>query len=178
MPVETNTNLVISSTNGSKKTERILVIGVGNILLKDEGIGVHIAGELQKHDLPDNVEVIDGGTAGLDILLSQDKGYKLVVIDAIKAGEKAGTIYKIRLKEREKDRLRQIFCEKEQAKISLHQVGLLDALTAAEKMNCEPEEVVIFGVEPAEVDCGLELTGQVKSKVDKIIEKVLEEIRK
>jgi hydrogenase maturation protease len=151
---------------------RVLILGVGNILLRDEGIGVHVAQQLSKYDLPDNVEVIDGGTAGLDILLSQEGLYKLVVVDAVRAGKKSGTVYKTKY-------LAPRFVRGfpvGQSKISLHQFNLLDALAVAEKMGCLPEEVVIIGVEPGEVDLGLELTEKVARSVPEVIEKVLEEI--
>lgn len=165
------------SEKNSRDSGRILVLGLGNILLKDEGIGVHIAGELQKQNLPANVEVIDGGTAGLDILLLQQVPYKLVVVDAMKAGKKPGTIYKTRLKTDAIDRLAEIFSEKKQSKISLHQVGLADALVAAQKTGCAPDEIVIIGIEPKEIDSGLELSRQVKQKIPEIINTILEEIR-
>lgn len=153
-----------------------MILGLGNILLKDEGIGVHIAGRLQKPALPCNVEVIDGGTAGLDILLSQKDLYKLVVIDAVRAGKEPGTIYKARLKGQETGELTRILARGKDAKISLHQVGLIDALAVAEKMNRAPEEIVIIGIEPGEVNCGLELTKPVKRSIPDVIKKVLEEI--
>ena len=176
MPVKMGTSLVVSSGNSCGKSGRVLVLGLGNVLLKDEGVGVHVAGELQKHVLSCNVEVIDGGTAGLDVLLSQQGLDKLVVIDAMRAGKKPGTIYKTRLKAEEKDKLTQIFSEAE-PKISLHQVGLLDALSVAEKMNHAPEEIVIIGVEPKEMDYGLELTEPVKQRLAEIVNMVLEEIK-
>ena len=94
---ETDTGLLCPA-NSCGGSGRVLVLGLGNILLRDEGAGVHAAQELQKQSLPGNVEVIDGGTAGLEILLSQQCPYKLLVIDATKAGNEPGTIYKIRLK--------------------------------------------------------------------------------
>jgi len=177
MQVKAKSNLVVKPVDNCAEKTKVLVLGLGNMLLKDEGIGVHVAQQLQKRKLPDNVEVIDGGTAGMDILLSQQKFYKLVVIDAVKAGKRAGTIYKALFKAEEKDRLNRIFGEDKESKISLHQVGLIDALAAAEKMNCAPKEIVIIGVEPKQVDCGLELTEEVKQKVPAIINTVLEEIK-
>ncbi len=177
MPVKMGTSLVVSSGNSCGKSGRVLVLGLGNVLLKDEGVGVHVAGQLQKQVLPCNVEVIDGGTAGLDVLLSQQGLDKLVVIDAMRAGKKPGTIYKTRLKAGEEDKLTQIFSEAEQPKISLHQVGLIDALAAAEKLNCAPKEIVIIGVEPKEMDYGLELTEPVKQRLAEIVNMVLEEIK-
>jgi len=183
MPVKTNASLLVTPAKDCSKppgppagSRRILVLGLGNILLRDEGIGVHVAGRLQKQDLPDNVEVIDGGTATLDILLSEEGRYKLLVIDALRAGGKPGSIYHARLKAGQKDELPRIFGQPKESKISLHQVGLIEALVAAEKMNRAPEEVVIIGVEPGQVDCGLELTEPVRQSVPQIIEKVLEEI--
>jgi hydrogenase maturation protease len=173
MQVKTDASLVMSSEK-SCSTGRILVLGLGNILLKDEGVGVHIAQMLQELALPHNVEVVDGGTASLDVLLLAPGIEKLVVIDALRAGKEAGTIYKARLKSEERDKLEQIFSSG--SRISLHQVGLIDALAIAEKMNCAPKEIAIIGIEPKKIDCGLELTDDVKQKIPEIINTVLKEI--
>ena len=170
-------SLATRAQTNHRDSGSVLVLGLGNILLKDEGIGARIAQELAKQDLPDNVKVIDGGTAGLDILLLQEGLDKLVVIDAMRAGEKPGTIYKARFEAREKDKFAQIFGQDKDSKISLHQVGLIDALAAAEKMNCAPREIVIIGVEPKKINCGLELTEQVRQKIPQIVNTVLEEIK-
>ena len=155
-------------------TGRALVLGLGNILLMDEGVGVHVVRKLQELDLACNVEVMDGGTASLDALLLSRGIEKLVIIDALRAGKEAGTIYKARLKTEERDKLERIFSG--DSKISLHQMGLLDALAAAEKMNFAPKEIVIIGVEPKKMDWGLELTHEIKQKVPEIINTVLKEI--
>jgi len=179
MPAEIESgSMVCSAKKGCEHGARLLVLGLGNILLSDEGVGVHITEQLQKQHLPGNVEVIDGGTAALDVLLLQQGPYKLVVIDAIRAGNKPGTIYKIRLKGQQKDRLTEIFGKVGQSKISLHQVGLLDALGVAKKIGRAPAEVVVIGVEPGEVGFGLELTAKVKRSVPKVIKEVLKEIKK
>jgi len=176
--MQTKTGAALTaSPEKNRRGGSVLVLGLGNILLKDEGVGVHIARELQKQDLPGNVEVIDGGTAGMDILLSQQGLDKLVVIDAMRAGKKPGTIYKARLKAAELDKLTLIFGQDRESKISLHQVGLIDALACAEKMNCAPKRIVIISVEAGEVDCGLELTEKVKQRIPEIINTVLEEIK-
>jgi len=162
---------------------RVLILGIGNILLRDEGIGVHVVNQLQKYNLPDNVEVIDGGTAALDILLSQKGLHKLVVIDAIKAGNKPGAIYKTRLNEWSKRGLGYLAPQfiagfsAGQSQISLHQFGLFDALAVVEKMDRLPVEVVVIGVEPGEVSSGLQLTEKVAQSIPKVIEQVLEEIQ-
>jgi len=176
MQAKKDSPVVTSSQENCRDSDRVLVLGLGNILLKDEGIGVHVVTELQKRNLPGSVEVIDGGTAGLDILLLQEGPYKLVVIDAIRAGQKPGTIYESRFKAGETDRLTKVFEGKKRLKISLHQVGLIDALVVAEKTGCAPDEIVIIGVEPKEMDEGLEPTDQVKQRIPEIINTVLEEI--
>jgi hydrogenase maturation protease len=177
MQTKRDGSVVTSPEEKRRGSRRALVLGLGNILLKDEGIGVHIIGQLQKQDLPDTVEVIDGGTAGLDILLSQEGGYRLVVIDAMKAGKEPGTIYETRLKADGIESLAEIFDEERQSKISLHQVGLIDALLAAKKAGCAPEEITIIGVEPKGTDEGLEPTAEVKRRIPQIINMVLEEIK-
>jgi len=168
MRIETGTSLT---------AKNVLILGLGNILLKDEGVGVHAVKRLQEMHLPENADLIDGGTAGLDVLLSAGDVDKLVVIDALKAGNEAGTIYKARFKANEKKKLTEFFEQEKGSKISLHQVNLLDALTAAEKLNLVFDEIVIIGVEPGEIDCGLQLTRQVERSMPDIIKTVLEEIQ-
>ena len=177
MQIKTDNNLVTERKKNHTDRRRILILGLGNILLKDEGVGVHIVRELLKQNLPSSVEIIDGGTAGLDVLLSAINVDKLVIIDALRAGKKPGNIYKVSFNSGQKDSLTRIFSQEPLSKISLHQIGLLDALSIAEKINIAPEEVVIIGVEPAEISCGLELTEPVMRKVPQIIKKVLEEIK-
>jgi len=155
---------------------RILLLGLGNILLRDEGVGVHVAQKLQELTLPCNVEVMDGGTASLDALLLVEGIERLVVIDAVEAGKKPGTIYRIELGAVEKDRFRQSLIQQGRSNISLHQIGLLDALSIAERTNCAPKEVVVIGVEPGRIDCGLELTDEVKQKIPEVIDAILKEI--
>jgi len=158
------------------RSKRILVLGLGNILLSDEGVGAHVAQLLQKEPLPANVEIVDGGTAALDALLLAQDIDRLVVIDALRAGQKPGTIYRAKFRAGEKDKLAELLAGQRGSRISLHQVGLIDALAIAEKLNSVPEEIVIIGVEPGKVDWGLELTDQVAQKLPEIINIVLKEI--
>lgn len=176
MQLKTDANAVIDPANNYQRKGLVLVVGLGNMLLKDEGVGVHVAERLMQLVLPDNVEIVDGGTAGLDILLMHEGVAKLVVIDAMRTGAKPGTVYKARFKAGEREKLAMIFGQSPESKISLHQAGLIDALAAAEKLDRAPAETVIIGVEPGEWDCGLELTEPVKKIIPKIIKKVLEEI--
>jgi hydrogenase maturation protease len=175
MPPETDTGPAIGAVDSNARKVRVLVVGVGNILLKDEGVGVHVARKLQELALPNDVEVIDAGTSGLDILLLQENVERLIVIDATRAGNKAGTIYKARLMAGEMEKLTQLFYRRAESKISLHQIGLIEALAAARKLKRAPKEIVIIGVEPDECDLGLELTESVARSIPEVIKKVLEE---
>jgi hydrogenase maturation protease len=156
---------------------RILVLGLGNLLLKDEGVGVHVVQQLQHRSLGENVEVVDGGTAGLDLLLLEQGLEKVVIIDAVRGGRSSGTIYKTRFRAKEIHNWVQALRQEEGGRISLHQVGLIDALVAAEKVGTAPDEIVIIGVEPEQIDCGLELTEIVEQKIPQIIDAVLEELK-
>ena len=157
------------------RSRRILILGLGNILLRDEGVGSRVAALLQEKSMPADVEVVDGGTAALDVLLLAQGATKLIVIDALKAGGKPGTIYRAKFQAGERDKLAEILAGQGDSKISLHQIGLIDALAVAGRLNCVPEEIVIIGVEPGEVDWGLELTDQVAQKLPEIINIVLKE---
>ena len=160
-------------TDSQKNSGRIVVLGLGNLLLKDEGIGVHVVHELQRQDLPANVELIDGGTSSLDILLMQECPYKLVVVDAMKAGKKPGTIYKTRFEAQQMHELAHTFSHVDCLEQRLR---LVDALLVAQKTECGPDEVTIIGVEPNEIDGGIELTEPISEKMPQIINSVLEEI--
>ena len=157
--------------------KKIVILGLGNILLKDEGIGVHIAQELGKRSLPKNIEVIDGGTSSLDILLSAKNVGKLIIIDALRGGEKPGTIYRLCPKDLP------CFSASGQNKsaragnyVSVHQINLLEALTIAEEAGNAPQETVIIGIEPKEIGWGLGVTSGIKQKTAKIINTVLKEV--
>ncbi|GAH50651.1 unnamed protein product, partial [marine sediment metagenome] len=99
-------------------SKKIVILGLGNILLKDEGVGVHIAREVAGKDLPENVEIIDGGTASLDVLMSMKDVDKLIIIDALKGGEEPGSIYRLS---------REDLSGRTKNPVSLHQINLLDA---------------------------------------------------
>jgi len=162
--------------NNRRKSGRTLVLGLGNILLADEGVGVHVVRELAEHTLPGNVEVVDGGTAALDVLLLARDVQKLIVIDALRAGKEPGTVYVARFAGGQESKLEAHFVRQGDSRISLHQIGLVDALSVAKRISDGPKEIVIIGVEPAKIDCGLQLMDEIAHKVPQIIDIVLKEI--
>jgi len=150
-------------------------MGMGNVLLQDEGIGVHIVRRLKKLDLAENVSVVEAGTATLDTLLIQDKISTLIVIDAAATAQKSGTIYKAAFKAKQINKLAEKLSKNSQ--LSLHQMGLIEALAIAKKIGREPEQIRIIAVQPEKIDYNLELTETLKQKIPEIIENVLGEIK-
>ena len=149
------------------KVQDILILGIGNLLLKDEGVGVHVVKKLKEMPLPANVEVLDGGTARLDLVDFIEDRKKLIVIDAVNAGEKPGTIYRLT-----EDNL----YIKPKAITSFHEIDFLDALHMSEVMNSKPEEIVVIGIEPKDMSGGIELSPEIEERIPIIINAVLKEL--
>ncbi len=144
---------------------KTLVVGMGNLIYRDEGVGVHVIEEMKKMELPPHIELLDIGTSTMDLIAYLDGVKKLIVIDALKAGGDPGDIYRCRSED---------LLPKEEGPISLHDIGLLETLTMARKKGLEIDTVVI-GVEPMVFDWGMELSEEVKNRIPDIIEAVLKE---
>ena len=147
--------------------EPILIVGVGNILLSDEGLGVHAVRELEKNTLPAGVGLLDGGTLSTDLLDYIAGREKVVIIDAMRGGCAAGSIYRLRPDD--------IVGSPEHC-FSLHQVGLLDTLASGQLLGLLPDEVIIFGVEPAKLGPGLELSPEVTQAMPELVRLVRAEV--
>jgi hydrogenase maturation protease len=146
----------------------VLILGAGNLLLSDEGAGVHtIRRLLETADLPEQVQVLDGGTLGLDLLHYLEGIHYLLIVDAMETGGPPGT-------------LRRLAGDEVPAylsiKMSPHQIGLPDMLFAAKLRDLYPREVVIWGVQPGSIEVGLELTAAVAAQVDPLVEHITEEL--
>jgi len=138
---------------------------MGNLLYRDEGIGVHIIQEMRKMKLPSHIELLDIGTSTMDLISYLENVKKMIVIDAMKGGGAPGSIYRCRPED---------LLPKDEKPISLHEIGLLETLNLANKMGMVIDTVII-GVEPKVMDWGMDLTEEVKAKVPFIIEAVLKE---
>lgn len=151
----------------------IMVLGVGNLILKDEGFGIHVVQELERRreelGIPDTIELFDGGTLGMDLVYYIGNKDKVIIVDIINAGSRPGDIYKFRPSE---------INEPPFKKVSFHQVTLFDVLRMADQMECTPKDVVIIAVQPKEVNWGEELSEEVAKAIPRVIELVLEEIKK
>ena len=144
---------------------KTLVVGMGNLIYRDEGVGVHVIEEMKKMELPHHIELLDIGTSTMDLIGYLDGVKKLIVIDAMKAGGDPGDIYRCSPQD---------LLPKGENPVSLHDIGLLETLAMAKKKGLEIDTVII-GVEPKVFDWGMELTEEVKSKIPTIIEAVLKE---
>src|SRR5512136_3395821 len=144
---------------------KTLIVGMGNLIYKDEGIGVHVVQEMEKMELPGHVELLDIGTSTMDLTSHLEGVKKMVVIDAMKAGGVAGTLYRCRPED---------LIPADEDPVSLHEIGLIEALNMAKKMGFEIDTIVI-GVEPKVFDWGTELSDEVRSKIPAMIEAVLKE---
>ncbi|HEX3015993.1 MAG TPA: HyaD/HybD family hydrogenase maturation endopeptidase [Desulfobacteria bacterium] len=150
-----------------KQLEKIMIMGVGNVLLSDEGAGVHLLSELAKYSLPENVELLEGGTAGMEMLhLFEDLAH-LIIVDSINAGAEPGAIFKFKPDD--------ISVIPPQFNVSFHQVGLLEVLKMAQIFGKLPKTVTIFGIQPASLDWGMELTPKLKEKLPQLAQFVVDE---
>jgi hydrogenase expression/formation protein len=148
---------------------RVAVLGVGNILMRDEGIGVRAVEELpRRYRLPEEVEVIDGGTAGMELLEDLSDLDHLIIVDAVRSGKAPATI--VRLADEEVPALFKL-------RFSPHQVGLSDVLAALSLTDRSPGSVVVIGVEPVALDTAFELTPPVAAVLPQVVERVADELR-
>jgi hydrogenase maturation protease len=147
---------------------RILILGIGCTLLSDEGFGVHVVHEIdRRYRFPENVELMDGGVLGVNLLGFISGADRLVVVDAIRNNGKPGDLYRLSGEE---------IPERIRAKNSLHQVDFLEALTLCQALDKVPETVIV-GVEPEDIDtCSIELTPATRNRVEAVIGLVLAEM--
>ena len=142
----------------------VLIMGIGNILLRDEGIGVHVIDAMRPLSLPDQVELLDGGTSGADLVDEIADRDRVIVVDAVNAGYPAGTVLRMGLKDLE---------EEANGTVSLHEFGLLDTMNMAQALGCAPREVVIFAVQVEDITTGLDLSQTLSRRVPGLVQLVL-----
>jgi hydrogenase maturation protease len=152
----------------NRPTRKIIIIGVGNLLLKDEGVGVHVAQELQRRALPAGVEVYDGAVGGIGLLDFFRQASKVLLIDAAEMNLNPGAVVRFTPEE--------VRSEQGGPKFSVHDIGLLEVLELAKILGEAPPEVVIFGIQPKEISWGTELSAEVQASVPKVTDLILKEI--
>ncbi len=148
-----------------KKGKLIVVIGVGNLLMGDEGLGVHVVEELNKRELPPDVEVFDGGTGGIALLNLMEGAKKAIIVDAVLGGGKPGEIYVLGV-----DRLIKGVVKF----FSLHEMDLLSTIKIGKELDKLPPELVLVGVEPKKYqEYSMDLSPEVETVIPKVIDVIL-----
>lgn len=143
---------------------KILILGIGNLLLCDEGVGVHVARALQQEELPPEVTTLEVGTAFLDALPSLEQADSVIIIDAMRADHAPGTIYRVPFED----------CLKPECIASLHGFDLSRIMFMAGRES--PPEMVVIGVEPARIEWGDELSPVIREAMPAIIAAVKAEL--
>lgn len=147
---------------------KLMVVGIGNYILQDEGVGVHAINRLMEMNLPDGVELVDGGTHSYDLVDFFCQAENLIIIDAIQAGGEPGTMYRAPLEE--------MGLRPQEICTSLHQMHFIEAVKMVNLLDHYPQ-IIVYGVEPEVIDWGLELTPRVAEKLPRLTELVAQEIR-
>lgn len=145
------------------------VLGIGNIILSDEGFGVRVVEYLQKNfNFPDNVSLIDGGTLGVELTHFVTGTKRLLIIDSINGGAEPGKIFHLR-----NDEIKNHFAQK----ISAHEVGIQDVLTMLELSGRKIPHVELIGAQPFSLEAGTELTPEMQKLLPVFADKAVEILR-
>lgn len=146
----------------------VLVLGLGNLLLRDEGVGGRVAVALDaRGGLPTGVEVLDGGTSGMELLDAVAEREALIVVDAIAADGPPGSVLRL-----EGEALRGWF----RTRLSPHQIGLSDLLGLLTVSGQAPRRVVLYGVVPEDVSLGLDLSPAVADAAARVADSIVTEL--
>lgn len=147
---------------------RIVILGIGNILLSDEGVGVRVVDGLAANcRFPEGVELIDGGTCGMEMLEQLENLDALIVVDCVRCGRPPAT--PVLLKGEDVP----VFFK---TKLSPHQVGLSDVLASLEFTGRAPRRTVIVGMQPVSMETGMELSPAVAARLPELQAMVLGEL--
>jgi hydrogenase maturation protease len=147
---------------------RAVILGIGNILLSDESVGVRALEALNAtYRFPPQVSLVDGGTSGMELLEDIEGADLLIVLDAIRANREPGTL--IRLANQE---VPAFF----RTKLSPHQIGLSDVLANLEFLGRSPREVIVLGVEPLSLETSLDLSEPVAARLPELVNRTIAEL--
>ena len=140
---------------------KVLIVGVGNILMGDDGIGVHVVNEVSKSGLPEGVEIVDAGTSGLAASPLLENAESLIIVDAVDSGMQAGDVVKIQVKELLKDDHR--------APLSLHEFDIFHALKMIELTTGKEINATLIGIQIHSIKPSLEISPQLAERMDEYV---------
>ncbi len=148
---------------------KTLILGVGNLLMSDDGVGIRVIERLEAaYRLPEDVQTLDGGTCGLDLLHYLEGVEHLIVVDAANFNEPPGTIRRL-----EGEAVPAFLAQK----ISPHEINLPELLFSAKLTGIYPRSVVVLGIQPQTLAVGLALSPPLAARVDELVERVLAELK-
>jgi hydrogenase maturation protease len=148
--------------------QRITILGIGNTLFSDEGVGIHLLPMLaEEFKDEENIEIIEGLTDGMRLLGPVEDAKNLIIIDAINAGKEPGTIITLT-----GDEIPAYFG----IKMSIHQLGFQEVLLAAKMRERYPKRIVMFGMQPASLELGIELTAANREKLPDLAKAVIDQV--
>ena len=158
-----------SSLDNVLYKNEVTILGIGNVILRDEGFGVRVAEYLDKHyEFPDTVQIVDGGTLGIELTQYVTGTEKLLVIDSINGGAEPGTTFRFH-----NDDVMEHF----QDKLSAHEVGIQDVLGLLTVTGHKIPDVVVIGAQPYDVEAGVELSDGMMNLLPQMVEQALAELK-
>ena len=145
------------------------MLGIGNLLIGDEGVGCLTIEELtRRYTMPPSVDCVDGGTAGFELLSMLEGKEHVILIDALRNDMEPGTVVMV-----EGEHVPKAFL----ARTTPHQLGICDVLAAAQLCETMPNHLTLYGIEPKEMEVGIGLTPEVQTGMEKIISAVVDQLR-
>jgi len=148
----------------------ILVLGLGNTIMSDDGFGVKVVTTLSsRYRFPDKVKLLDGGTLGLDLLPHLEGIDRLLIVDALEMQARPGQVFRL-----EDEEVPRAFAHK----LSVHQMGIQDLLAVAELQGHLPGKLVVWGVQPQNIQMGTELSEPVAAALSEVLAGVIGELQR
>ncbi len=147
---------------------KTLVIGVGNLLMSDEGVGIHVVRQLvSQYEIPEEIQVLDGGTLGMDLLYYLEGVDQVLIIDAVETGEAPGTI--VRLEGEDVPAFLSV-------KMSPHEIGIPDMLAAAKLKDIFPQSLILIGIQPETIEISTELSPTIQAALNPLLNVSIEQL--
>lgn len=156
------------NTSAAERRTNVLVLGLGNVLLGDDGVGPLALARLENdYTVPAPVRLVEGGTLGLALLDELASANHVILVDAVATGDTPGTLVRLdgaAVRDAVRERL------------SVHQVGVADLLDAARLLGSYPQTVVLLGLAPGRIGFGIERTPAVQAALDDLVVAVVREV--
>ena len=148
----------------------VLIIGLGNPLQADDGVGCRVAEALAGRELPPGVEVMDAGTPGVGLINLLEGRQRAMIVDAAEMGRQPGEVVRFRPED--------VTLTGSTERFSLHRTAVADALALACALSLPLPEIVVFGVQPGTIGWRDELSPEVAAAIPGLVDAILEEVRR